>query len=738
MFQSTSLVSISSHHNMTSQPTSELKRKHGEEEEFYHQENNGGNKRVYLGANHSSPFMTSLPFLIPSLELKLFHLKDIPSFHAVIHIDHAEQLFPNSNQDDLYVRIRSYIYKVIWSQQPSMKGQIWVDYTTPLEDNSSNLVTPFYPMQNQSPVGQIALRLNLSPQFKSLIYPFPVSIPVIEDLCRKTLTGIFFNSCQNFEIVYHSTPLTVQIGAMATGFGSVTDAQQIGEKTKVRLSFSEEKLLLGTFHFYPSKGRVFTFEIVKFENPFNQQVKEKGYFIKDWAKEELRNLLPQIELMRNTAFKISITAPINYFQSLMTAKVRLAHVTTQEEGESDRQDGLYTFDQTADYEIDFIPPAQELNIDMVEKIVKVSNPVTVKILDWKDDKFLCKGGLTVVQFSKQEILSALEHACEYISLRKLKLTTGLGTFIVEFSIEGHSQSDVLYQLQSKEQISVKSEAANLMVHDTDLMLNIDDLWKCYIKEQLKIKKIGGLSTQTTESLIRFIQTIRESLDPDFSAKRRPSPVLLISGPFQSGKKFLATFVKNMFSPILTQQIDAATGKTMMIGTEVNSKNPMSHVSPQKRGVIQIFKIEECFTNTAVQLSPQQWTMSIMDMIQKSKNMPGMILIATTSDISKIPPEIVQEFGVNCIDMGLPTREERHEFFQLLTQEDYLPLKDVNFEALSEMTTGFPRKILYDLVRLPQEKALSVSQQELTQQDFEEAFEKLKSFKRSGPALNYYL
>lgn len=662
--------------------------------------------------------------------LDLHQSQQVPPFHAVLHHKHCESLFPGSANNNLYIRIHSQVYKVLWCQESSMQDQVWVDSETCRYENKiSTIVTAFDSNQIEKPVNFLELKLKFNSEIKPLARPYPVSIPMIEALCRQALNGIFFNAeTQRFEISYRNHSIQVEVQSMLGHTVSLKGVQKIEPETTIAMMCSKEDGFIGGFHTYSAKGKVFTFEILKFINPNNEEMRAGGYFIKDWVRQELRRVLPHVELMRNTVLKIYIKAPlVNYVQSMMSAELSLASVTKKETADSEHYDSLYQFDNE-DYQIDFVTPNKQ--IEIVEKIIEISQPVTVKILDWKDDKSLSKGGIT--QFSTQDILSELGGSVDYFSLKKAWIETGIGSFFVEFSIVGEHRQDVIYQVKNKTQITLKSEAKNLIIQEK-LIENSDKLWEFYIKEQLRIKSLGGLSSQVVEDLIRFIQTLRTSFGPNVQdPKLRPSPVLLISGPPRSGKKFLASFIREMFSPSLTMLGDSSGKLVILSASEISQ---LTQVSPQKRGIMLINDLENFFTNQSdLHTVIRNFT---NERIQFAKQKPGLVLIAMTSDVNKIPKEILHEFGVNHLKIAIPSDEERLEFLKLLNQEG-LPFKDVNFDALNGQLKGFPRKGIYDVVRLAKESAIAASKKELTKQDFEMAIQKLEYVKTSQGGLGYFL
>jgi hypothetical protein len=701
----------------------------------------------------------SLHASIPSVLLNFLEIETVPFFHIMLHESCREKLFHTAHEDaDLYVRVHEHVLRVIWNDQDSMQEQAWVHFDN-FFLNEQNLVTPFDPAQHGAAVEELHLKIFFSPKFKPLVRPFPISISVIEDLCRDTLSGVFFNNQQMFEIIYQKNlPLKVKVVKFFEQTHSLGDVQKIGPKTKVMIKFSKksgdgsgktkhqkndimeenEKNIskndfIGAFDTCSSEGRIFSFEIIEFKSLIYSGQEAGRYLIKEWMSNELRRMLPKLQLMRRTALKIIIRAPLkDFIPSVTQVKLSLASVNPMEKGKKgidDSSSSLYTFDDE-NYQIDFLAPSQKQNIEILQEIIEISDPVTITILDWNDIRSLSKGGLLVVPFLKEELMTQFKHALKYFSLKKTSIQTELGSFSVEFSVSGNKRADVLYKLVNEQNIILKSEAANLMVLDEQI--SQDKLWESFLKERLRIKKIGALSSKAIEMMIRFIQTVRLSLIPDALDKNlKPSPVLLISGPHNSGKDHLANFIKNLFSPVIFCSVSSS--KPLAV---IRNRDQMTfaQVTPQQRGVMLYQEIELHLLEIARNKENRN---VILEHLHAAKKTPGMVFIATSSNIKDIPPDIMKEFGTNHIEINTPTSPERIEFLKLLTQEG-LSLNGVDFDELTDLTEGLQRRLIYDVVRLANEQVIGNAKKEITIADFKSAIDVVKHSNYSAARSDMYM
>jgi hypothetical protein len=640
-----------------------------------------------------------------------------------------------------------------------MENQAWLPSES-LVKEEKKVVMPFDPAQIGKPADELHLKIYPNSRIRTLVKPYPVSISDVERLCREVLKGVFFASMQKFQIVYQHLPLKVEVENILVTSQSLGDVQKIEPSTKVVIQFQKhakheefetivfrlKKIeatvendadlpmddLIGALHTHSSEGRIFTFEVLKFENVDDYSGQEVGkYLIRDWICNELRQILPRVQLMRGSALKILIEAPLrDFIQPRMQVDLSLVSVSSLGKGKmkmGDHRSSLYYFD-SPNYKIDFL---EKPNIEIVRHIVDISDPVTVNILEWDRVQFLSKGGLMVVQLSKELILSELIPSLKYFSLKKTRIQTGLGNFLVEFSFKDHHQTDVLYRMANEQNIMLKSEALNLMLVDDEPM-NQDQLWQCYLREQLRIRKIGGLSSETMDTMIRFIQKVRMSFNPDILNKNlHPIPLLLISGPTKSGKNFLANFIVDMFSPSMIYVYDSLLKNPCAV--KKSEEYSLQQVSRHQRAVLLFRSLENLIQETKQR---PDCLRIIVDNIQAAKKRAGLVFIATTSDLKAIPQDMVEEFGDNLLEINLPKPQERFEFLKLLAEEG-LPLKDVSFELLTEKTEGFQRRLVADVVLHAKNKAIANTKEALTHSDLISELAVIEQNMKSTVTTNIY-
>lgn len=198
----------------------------------------------------------------------------------------------------------------------------------------------------------------------------------------------------------------------------------------------------------------------------------------------------------------------------------------------------------------------------------------------------------------------------------------------------------------------------------------------------KLSDLPGLEAQAAALTERLDLTFRHTeLLKTLGTTAQPN--VLISGPAGSGKRSLVRAV--------CAELDLELHE--ISASRVSAQEPSSalrELEAQFTGVVLLADMEKLFPLEATPLS------SIALDLMRKRLAAGTVLLATTSDASRLNPEVLRPDVVDAVlSVPTPTASERARVLEVLTRS--VPLERVDLEHVASKTPGFVAADLRALV-----------------------------------------